>query len=127
MKAAGKTFEPVTYDGAGHGFMRAGEAPDGNEGNRQPALKPGRDGRKSWGAVNISEQPAPPGVLWRLGRSRPSGLFPGAHIPERWLQDGLRRPSIYFMRITRCFRSFRCIRRRFDRREATRSGSGCSC
>lgn len=33
MKAAGKTFEPVTYDGAGHGFMRAGEAPDANEAN----------------------------------------------------------------------------------------------
>src|SRR4029077_14862693 len=28
MKAAGKTYEPVTYDGSGHGFMRAGEAPD---------------------------------------------------------------------------------------------------
>jgi carboxymethylenebutenolidase len=28
MKAAGKTFEPVTYEGAGHGFMRAGEAPE---------------------------------------------------------------------------------------------------
>src|SRR6202042_1021832 len=27
MKAAGKTYEPVTYEGAGHGFMRAGEAP----------------------------------------------------------------------------------------------------
>jgi carboxymethylenebutenolidase len=27
MKAAGKTFEPVTYEGAGHGFMRAGEDP----------------------------------------------------------------------------------------------------
>jgi carboxymethylenebutenolidase len=35
MKAAGKTFEPVTYDGAGHGFMRAGEAPDANEANRK--------------------------------------------------------------------------------------------
>jgi carboxymethylenebutenolidase len=33
MKAAGKTFEPVTYEGAGHGFMRAGEAPDASEGN----------------------------------------------------------------------------------------------
>jgi len=33
MKAAGKTFEPVTYDGAGHGFMRAGEAPDASEPN----------------------------------------------------------------------------------------------
>jgi carboxymethylenebutenolidase len=28
MKSAGKKYEPVTYDGAGHGFMRAGEAPD---------------------------------------------------------------------------------------------------
>ena len=27
MKAAGKTFDWVTYDGAGHGFMRAGEDP----------------------------------------------------------------------------------------------------
>jgi carboxymethylenebutenolidase len=35
MKAAGKTFEPVTYEGAGHGFMRAGEASDASEGNRK--------------------------------------------------------------------------------------------
>ena len=35
MKAAGKTYEPVTYDGAGHGFMRAGEAPDASEPNRK--------------------------------------------------------------------------------------------
>jgi carboxymethylenebutenolidase len=27
MKAAGKFFEGVIYKGAGHGFMRAGEAP----------------------------------------------------------------------------------------------------
>jgi len=27
MKAAGKTYEPVIYAGAGHGFMRAGAAP----------------------------------------------------------------------------------------------------
>jgi carboxymethylenebutenolidase len=27
MKAAGKKYEPVTYAGAGHGFMRAGEDP----------------------------------------------------------------------------------------------------
>lgn len=27
MKAAGKTYETVVYEGAGHGFMRAGEAP----------------------------------------------------------------------------------------------------
>jgi carboxymethylenebutenolidase len=35
MKKAGKTYEPVTYDGAGHGFMRAGEAPDTNEPNKK--------------------------------------------------------------------------------------------
>ena len=30
MKSAGKTYDPVTYDGAGHGFMRAGEDPAGD-------------------------------------------------------------------------------------------------
>ncbi len=35
MQTAGKSFEPVTYDGAGHGFMRAGEAPDANDANRK--------------------------------------------------------------------------------------------
>jgi carboxymethylenebutenolidase len=34
MKKLGKTFEPVTYKGGGHGFMRAGEAPDANSGNK---------------------------------------------------------------------------------------------
>ena len=34
-KKAGKTYEPVVYDGAGHGFMRAGEAPDTNEANKK--------------------------------------------------------------------------------------------
>ncbi len=33
MKAAGKTYEPVVYSGAGHGFMRAGEAPDASPDN----------------------------------------------------------------------------------------------
>jgi carboxymethylenebutenolidase len=33
MKAANKKYEPVTYDGAGHGFMRAGEAPNANAAN----------------------------------------------------------------------------------------------
>jgi carboxymethylenebutenolidase len=34
MKKAGKTYEPVTYAGAGHGFMRAGEAPDASAANK---------------------------------------------------------------------------------------------
>jgi carboxymethylenebutenolidase len=39
MKAAGKTYEPVTYEGAGHGFMRAGEDP----GNTVEANKKARE------------------------------------------------------------------------------------
>jgi len=39
MKAAGKTYDPVTYDGAGHGFMRAGETPD----DPNPANKKARE------------------------------------------------------------------------------------
>jgi len=35
MKAAGKKYEPVIYDGAGHGFMRAGEDPAGTEPNKK--------------------------------------------------------------------------------------------
>lgn len=38
MKAAGKKYEPVIYPGAGHGFMRAGQAPDAT-----PANKAARD------------------------------------------------------------------------------------
>ena len=39
MKAAGKTYVPTIYASAGHGFMRAGEAPDGNAGNRSAREK----------------------------------------------------------------------------------------
>lgn len=35
MKAAGKRYEPVTYEGAGHGFLRAGEAPDASPANKK--------------------------------------------------------------------------------------------
>ena len=35
MKKAGKAYEPVTYKGAGHGFMRAGEAPDASPENKK--------------------------------------------------------------------------------------------
>lgn len=45
MKAAGKTYEPVVYDGAGHGFMRAGEDPQ----NKNPANKTARD--QAWQRV----------------------------------------------------------------------------
>jgi carboxymethylenebutenolidase len=35
MKKLGRVYEPVTYAGAGHGFMRAGEDPAGNEANKK--------------------------------------------------------------------------------------------
>jgi carboxymethylenebutenolidase len=35
MKKLNKKFEPVIYDGAGHGFMRAGEAPDASPANKK--------------------------------------------------------------------------------------------
>jgi carboxymethylenebutenolidase len=35
MKQAGKRYEPVTYEGAGHGFMRAGEEPEATEANKK--------------------------------------------------------------------------------------------
>lgn len=38
MKQARKTYEPVVYEGAGHGFMRGGEAPEA-----RPADKKARD------------------------------------------------------------------------------------
>ena len=41
MKDAGKKFEPVIYEGAGHGFLRAGDAPDADAAN-----KAGKD--KAW-------------------------------------------------------------------------------
>ncbi len=48
MKAAGKTYEPVLYDGAGHGFMRAGEDPT----NKVEANKKGReDAWQRWMAL----------------------------------------------------------------------------
>jgi carboxymethylenebutenolidase len=34
MQANGKTYDPVIYPGAGHAFMRLGEAADATEGNR---------------------------------------------------------------------------------------------
>jgi carboxymethylenebutenolidase len=45
MKKAGKKYEPVTYEGAGHGFMRQGEDPS----NTNPANKKAHDeGWQRW-------------------------------------------------------------------------------
>lgn len=40
MKSLGKNYKPVTYDGAGHGFMRSGEEPNADAAN-QKARKQG--------------------------------------------------------------------------------------
>ncbi len=45
MKALGKSYEPVTYEGAGHGFMRAGEQPDPT-----PANAKARE--EAWARIN---------------------------------------------------------------------------
>jgi carboxymethylenebutenolidase len=44
MKAAGKSYEPVVYEGAGHGFLRAGEM----TGATEPNVK-GREA--AWGRI----------------------------------------------------------------------------
>ena len=45
MKKAGKTYKPVIYEGAGHGFMRAGQDP----GDKNPDNKKARDSAwKTW-------------------------------------------------------------------------------
>lgn len=46
MKGAGKTYEVVTCPGAGHGFMRAGDAPPSDTDPRYAANKKARD--ESW-------------------------------------------------------------------------------
>lgn len=35
MKSAGKKYDPVVYEAAGHGFMRSGEDPAGSEANKK--------------------------------------------------------------------------------------------
>jgi carboxymethylenebutenolidase len=55
MKEAKKTFEPVTYAGAGHGFMRHGEDPAGTDANK----KAREDAWKRWKEILSAETGAP--------------------------------------------------------------------
>ena len=65
MKAAGKKYDPVVYDGAGHGFMRAGEDPAAN-----PANKTARtDGFKRLIALLNQENAAAPAAGQGAGRN----------------------------------------------------------
>jgi carboxymethylenebutenolidase len=66
MKAAGKQYEPVTYDGAGHGFMRAGEDPTNTVPGNKTAREQGlarlvtllKELKAAPRAANASEAPA---------------------------------------------------------------------
>jgi carboxymethylenebutenolidase len=58
MKAAGKKYEPVTYDDAGHGFMRAGEDPT----NIVPGNKTAREQAFSRLVALLKKMNAPPAV-----------------------------------------------------------------
>ena len=53
MKEVGRTFEPVTYEGAGHGFMRAGELPNASEASQKAR-------EKAWGRWKV--------LLKKIGR-----------------------------------------------------------
>jgi carboxymethylenebutenolidase len=48
MKAAGKKYEPVIYKGAGHGFMRDGEAPQSTDANHEANKKACDDAWTRW-------------------------------------------------------------------------------
>ena len=74
MKEAGKTYEPVTYEGAGHGFMRAGEEPDATEANKKARAE-------SWVAM---EGPVKEDIKRkkRISRGRKATTCGGAAIAE---------------------------------------------
>ena len=68
MKAAGKTYEPVIYTGAGHGFMRAGDdlppadtATDAQKASYAANKKAREDGWKRWMDIlkKVTDTPAP--------------------------------------------------------------------
>jgi carboxymethylenebutenolidase len=48
MKEAGKTYEPVTYESAGHGFMRDGEDPTSTDPNHEANIKAREEAWKRW-------------------------------------------------------------------------------
>ncbi|HKQ08957.1 MAG TPA: dienelactone hydrolase family protein [Blastocatellia bacterium] len=51
MKAAGKKYEPVTYEGAGHGFMRSGEDPTATDANKEANKKAHDEAWTRWKAI----------------------------------------------------------------------------
>ena len=51
MKEAGKTYEPVTYEGAGHGFMRSGEDPTATDANKDANKKAHDEAWARWKSI----------------------------------------------------------------------------
>jgi len=51
MKAAGKKYEPVTYEDAGHGVMRMGQDPGGVEPNHEANKKARAEAWERWLAL----------------------------------------------------------------------------
>jgi carboxymethylenebutenolidase len=60
MKELGKTFDPVTYEGAGHGFMRAGDAPEPKapeaKGDKEADEKAAADYQKAFTAYKANKK-----------------------------------------------------------------------
>ncbi|HTU89616.1 MAG TPA: dienelactone hydrolase family protein [Gemmataceae bacterium] len=48
MEKAGKMYDPVVYEGAGHAFMRVGEDPNGKEPNHEANKKARDEAWKRW-------------------------------------------------------------------------------
>lgn len=60
MKELGKTYDPVTYEGSGHGFMRAGDAPEPKaaepKGDKEADHKASADYQKALTAYNANKK-----------------------------------------------------------------------
>jgi carboxymethylenebutenolidase len=48
MEEVGKKFEPVMYEGAGHGFMRGGEDPNASDAHRDANRKGRQEAWQRW-------------------------------------------------------------------------------
>ncbi|WP_260705049.1 dienelactone hydrolase family protein [Edaphobacter flagellatus] len=84
MKAAGKKYDPVTYDGAGHGFMRAGEDPA----NTNPANKTARDQAFERLTTLLKSLPATHSSIAAPNASRQAAKHVKASIPAASCHSG---------------------------------------
>ena len=74
MKAAGKKYDPVIYDGAGHGFMRAGQDPATNDANKKACCT--KTASSAWSncsrsnptQLRCARYPVAPGRRWLAPR-----------------------------------------------------------